>query len=207
MKSWIVVCVSDTHQRHEELTDRLCTSHRGDILLHAGDLSNYGRGRNVLARFDDWLARLPFREKFLVAGNHETLLDLHFTHGQVLRNESVLIEGSLRLFGAGWRASGQSTWKDVPEGIHLLLTHNPPWTNGDHCDLETTLRQRIEQIRPLVSVFGHVHGDYGVFRSPEGTLFANAASLPLTRSAPLNDPLRFRLSIAEDSQSSIEQLL
>jgi predicted phosphodiesterase len=207
-RSWIVVCVSDTHQRHAELTERLSRRDRREILLHAGDLSNYGRGTNVCEQIDRWFAELPFERKFLVGGNHENLLDLRFKHVEVLRNEEVLIDQSIRLFGSSWRPTNQSNWKDIPQGIDVLLTHNPPWTNGDHVDLERNLRTRIDQIHPLLSVFGHVHADYGVYRSSEdGTIFANAASLPLARSQPLNDPLIFRLSIDEHDKRTIEQLL
>ena len=206
-RSWIVVCVSDTHQRHEELTERLCSSHRGDVLLHGGDFSNYGRGTNLCEQLDRWFGQLPFERKFLVGGNHENLLDLQLKNVEVLDDDEVLIDQSIRLFGSSWRPVGESTWKDLPQGIDLLLTHNPPWTNGNHVDLENNLRTRIDQIHPLLSVFGHVHADYGVYRSENGILFANAASLPLHRSEPLNDPLRFRLSIDEHSKVQIEQLL
>jgi 3',5'-cyclic AMP phosphodiesterase CpdA len=52
-----IVCVSDTHGRHREITVP-----DGDVLVHAGDLTRYGRldeARDV----NDWLRTLPHRHK------------------------------------------------------------------------------------------------------------------------------------------------
>ncbi|RMD39364.1 hypothetical protein DV735_g5756, partial [Chaetothyriales sp. CBS 134920] len=62
-----VVCISDTHQSQPTVPD-------GDLLLHAGDLSNYGSFEELQAQLD-WLASLPHRHKVLIAGNHDRLLD------------------------------------------------------------------------------------------------------------------------------------
>ncbi|KAF9558986.1 Metallo-dependent phosphatase [Agrocybe pediades] len=61
------VCISDTHTRSFEVPP-------GDVLLHAGDLTNTG----TLADFQqtvDWLCGLPHPVKIIIAGNHD--LPLH----------------------------------------------------------------------------------------------------------------------------------
>ena len=60
-----IVCISDTHGLHRELEP-----HFGDLLLHAGDVTSFGRSRNVLLDFNNWLG-IPHRHKTTKLGNHE----------------------------------------------------------------------------------------------------------------------------------------
>ncbi|PSN67494.1 hypothetical protein BS50DRAFT_621481 [Corynespora cassiicola Philippines] len=65
-----IVCLSDTH------THTLCPGDvpLGDVLVHAGDLSDRGSVAEIQAQVD-WLAGLPHREVVVVAGNHDRWLD------------------------------------------------------------------------------------------------------------------------------------
>ncbi|KXS99894.1 hypothetical protein AC578_4489 [Pseudocercospora eumusae] len=65
-----VVCVSDTHNARPPLPD-------GDLLLHAGDLSQYGTFAEVQAQLN-WLDEQPHRHKVVIAGNHDLILDTAF---------------------------------------------------------------------------------------------------------------------------------
>lgn len=62
-----VVCISDTH------TNILPIPH-GDVLIHAGDLTNAGTVEQIQAQLD-WLASLPHKEKIVIGGNHDSYLD------------------------------------------------------------------------------------------------------------------------------------
>src|SRR5690242_1532048 len=62
-----IVCISDTHTQTPTVPD-------GDILIHAGDLTNRGTFAELQARLD-WLNSLPHAHKLVVAGNHDLLLD------------------------------------------------------------------------------------------------------------------------------------
>ncbi|KAK2737821.1 hypothetical protein FQN57_007379 [Myotisia sp. PD_48] len=64
-----VVCISDTH------TNRLSSVPEGDILIHAGDLTNAGT-LDELQDAIDWLNTLPHKHKVVVAGNHDGWLDV-----------------------------------------------------------------------------------------------------------------------------------
>lgn len=207
-RSWIVVCISDTHQHHRQLTDQLKSSHQGDILIHAGDITNYGRGSKPFDDFDQWLSELPFKYKLIIGGNHDSVLNLSIKNGQYLNNEQILIDDCLRIYGSSWRPVGLSTWSDVPLNSNIIVTHNPPYSpNGTHVDLELNLLSRINQIKPLLSIFGHIHRDYGVWKQSTGIVFANAASLSSSKSHLLNDPLKFKISIDENSVLSIEHII
>jgi predicted phosphohydrolase len=62
-----VVCISDTHTQTYTIPD-------GDILIHAGDMTNEGTIAEIQAHID-WLDSLPHAYKIAIAGNHDTYLD------------------------------------------------------------------------------------------------------------------------------------
>ncbi|KAL4971029.1 metallophosphatase domain-containing protein [Aspergillus stella-maris] len=67
-----IVCISDTHNTTPTLPD-------GDILIHAGDLTQSGTVAELQAQLD-WLASQPHKYKVIIAGNHDLCLDLKFAH-------------------------------------------------------------------------------------------------------------------------------
>ena len=52
-----VVCVSDTHEMAEEMTEPVPD---GDLLIHAGDFTNNGQ-REAVEKFNLWLGSLPHK--------------------------------------------------------------------------------------------------------------------------------------------------
>lgn len=65
-----VVCISDTHDTEPSVPD-------GDVLLHAGDLTDKGTFEELQAQLD-WLKSLPHKHKVVIAGNHDRLLDAEY---------------------------------------------------------------------------------------------------------------------------------
>ena len=65
-----VVCISDTHNQKLQIPP-------GDLLLHAGDLSNWGSFSEVQNQIT-WLSGQPHEHKVVIAGNHDLVLDLDF---------------------------------------------------------------------------------------------------------------------------------
>jgi len=65
-----VVCVSDTHTPQPSLPN-------GDLLLHAGDLSQSGSFEEIQAQLD-WINAQPHKHKVVIADNHDILLDPQF---------------------------------------------------------------------------------------------------------------------------------
>src|ERR1700733_9483946 len=67
-----VVCISDTHNVHNSLPP----VPSGDLLIHAGDLSNSGTKEEIHATLD-WLQSHPHPPKIFIAacGNHDRLFD------------------------------------------------------------------------------------------------------------------------------------
>jgi predicted phosphodiesterase len=64
-----VVCISDTHTHipSEEIPT-------GDLLIHAGDLTNAGSVAEIQKQID-WLCSLPHKVIVVISGNHDTYLD------------------------------------------------------------------------------------------------------------------------------------
>lgn len=62
-----VVCISDTHNSQPDIP-------LGDILIHAGDLTQSGSFKELQAALD-WLKSQPHPHKLVIAGNHDLLLD------------------------------------------------------------------------------------------------------------------------------------
>ncbi|KAK9776593.1 putative Calcineurin-like phosphoesterase [Seiridium cardinale] len=63
-----IVCLSDTH---DGIVDSVP---EGDLLIHAGDLTNSGTAAAIQKQVD-WLASLGHKHKVLIGGNHDCHLD------------------------------------------------------------------------------------------------------------------------------------
>ena len=62
------LCISDTHCRQPaNLPD-------ADVFIHAGDLTNEGSLKQIQDQVD-WVVRLPYKHKILIAGNHDSYFD------------------------------------------------------------------------------------------------------------------------------------
>jgi len=77
-----------------------------------------------------------------------------------------------------------SKWEAIPADTDILITHGPPQEILDisgppynepllGCAL---LRERVDEIKPKIHVFGHIHGSYG-YKFQNGTHFFNASIL------------------------------
>ncbi|CAF2152213.1 unnamed protein product [Rotaria magnacalcarata] len=169
--------------------------------------NTFGRGSKPFEDFDQWLNELPFKHKLIIGGNHDSILKSSVNHGKFLKDEQIVIDDCLCIYDSSWHPVGQSTWSDIPSNSHTVRTHNPPDSrNGSQVDVEIQLQLRLNKIKPS-SIFGHIHADYGVWKQPNGVLFANAASITCSSPQILNDALRFKISIDENSTFSIEHVI
>ncbi|KGE16217.1 metallophosphatase domain-containing protein [Sphingobacterium deserti] len=191
-----VVAISDTHGCH-----RLLKLPKGDIIIHAGDISQSGGQAEVLD-FLDWFAKLNFKHKIFIAGNHDFLFEN--AHPDVILNmipkgvtylndAEVEVEG-FKIWGSpitpwfnNWafnRDRGDDIkkhWDLIPLDTDILITHGPPLgildetVYGQRTGCEDLL-ERIETVKPKYHIFGHIHEDYGSFTKGEIT-FINASVL------------------------------
>ena len=81
----------------------------------------------------------------------------------------------------------------IPPETDVLITHGPPYGILDEVLRDPrpvgcrNLLHRIEEIKPRVHVFGHIHEGYGQVRQND-TLFINASVLDV-RYQPVNAPV------------------
>ena len=102
-------------------------------------------------------------------------------------------------FGIGWAFNQNrgeeisKTWEMIPEGTDVLITHGPPRGMGDWVKYGNAgsqgcvnLLDRIQGIKPKLSLFGHIHEGYGSTQYG-GTVFINCSLLDEEYS-PVNYP-------------------
>lgn len=189
-----VVCISDTHGQHGKLIVP-----DGDMLIHAGDFMTFGDRPKEIVEFNQWLGRQPHRHKVVIAGNHDSMFERHpgaarelLSNGSYLENSGLELLG-LKIWGSpvqpefnNWAfnvargAAIRRYWKMIPANTDILVTHGPPFGALDKAHPSTAhlgceeLAKVVEEIKPRLHVFGHVHGGHGSFMG-NGTQFVNAS--------------------------------
>ena len=144
-----IVCISDTHTNTPSLPS-------GDVLIHAGDLTNAGTVAEIQAQVD-WLSTLPFEHIVVIAGNHDAYFDprsrlktdrsrtINFKKVHYLQHSSIALDfptkghRRLNLFGAPqipacggdemafqYKRQEDAWTGTVPSGVDVLITHTPP---------------------------------------------------------------------------------
>nr|POF27598.1 putative rhamnogalacturonate lyase c [Quercus suber] len=115
-----IVCISDTHNLRPTLPP-------GDLLIHAGDLTEWGTFDEVQTQLA-WLASQPHPHKLLIAGNHDLLFDQEFLdrhpehrdpHGRTTRDLD---------FGSVTYLQDEIVTLSFSEGRKVLNVYGSPWT-------------------------------------------------------------------------------
>lgn len=211
-----IVLISDTHGLHEKMLYNLPEV---DMIIHSGDISNVGSIFEI-NQFTQWFSKLPYKYKIFIAGNHDfgfekirksNEIGISIPHGVIyLQDEMVEIEG-LKIYGSPWQPEFhnwafnlprngdqlKSKWDSIPNDIDILITHGPPFGCLDitprnervGCEM---LRYRVDELKPKLHVFGHIHDSYGE-KYTEDTLFINA-SICNERYQPINKPIVVEVS-------------
>jgi Icc-related predicted phosphoesterase len=190
------VAISDTHSKHKYL--RLP---KGDVLLHAGDVSFRGR-KDEIINFLEWFRKQDYPYKIFIAGNHDFFFEkakvseIHsLIPGEIiyLKDSGINING-LNIWGSpvtpwffNWafnlRRGPQirKHWELIPKETDILLTHGPAYgyldtvLNDEHAGCRDLLK-KVQEIKPKVHVFGHIHESYGYIKRG-GTRFINSCIL------------------------------
>lgn len=206
-----IVTLSDTHGYHDLLALR-----KGDMLIHAGDVSSRGSEREI-KDFLEWFSVQDYEYKIFIAGNH----DFFFEHADeemvnaiipeniiYLNDSGICIEG-LHIWGSpvtpwffDWAfnrhrgADIKKHWELIPANTDILITHGPAYgildrtVQGVNAGCEI-LKDAIEIIMPRVHICGHIHEGYGM-KTPKETLYINASVLDV-RYRLVNEPVDFDL--------------
>ncbi len=187
-----IVCISDTHGRH-----RFSDVPDGDILVHTGDLTLHGSLEDV-EEFNRWLGTLPHAHKLVIAGNHDFCFQQQPAEARARLTSATYLEdsgceiASLRFYGSPWTLTFfdwafmlpedelLAKWEQIPAPLDVLMTHGPPHgildrTNRNEHAGSVTLLQRVQEVKPRLHVFGHIHEAAGRMES-EGITFINAST-------------------------------
>ncbi|KAF4615990.1 hypothetical protein D9613_011471 [Agrocybe pediades] len=186
-----VVMISDTHNHHNELP----SIPDGDILIHAGDLTQSGTLEELSSALQ-WMHSQPHPNKIFIAGNHDRAIDipnkelksflesypslvyLHTTsHAVKVRGRTLLVYGSpLTPKHGSWpfqyprNDPKQAEWAKIPRNTDILVTHGPPAYHLDGRHGCAALLAELWKVRPRLQVFGHIHAARGV----ENVAWSNA---------------------------------
>lgn len=149
----IIDCIADLHGYKPQLGG-------GDLLIVAGDLT----ARDMPAQYDvfaRWLDNQDYKEKIVIAGNHDGLLEKFpdrikwdkppsggrlYSASHYLCDSVCKVEG-LKIWGSPWTPTFldwyfmkdrgdpiKEMWDKIPNDIDILITHGPPFGIQDQVD-------------------------------------------------------------------------
>lgn len=157
----------------------------------------------VVAGNHEFTFDLEYKEKFIQRNKNKNRPPYKKTFEEtkaLLVNQCTYLEGEsttvlgYKVFGSPYSVvysrsafqrpdkEREAHWDLIPDDTELLITHGPPY---GFCDLSRSnircgdkrLTERvINDIKPIVHQFGHIHGGYGLNVNTQGTLFMNAAN-------------------------------
>lgn len=180
-----ILHISDTHTYHDLIKipsglDMII--HSGDCSNPRDPYNNESEVRD----FIDWYKEIPVKHKIYVAGNHDTSIEKglvtkdDFKNAGIiyLENESIVIDG-IKIFGSphtpnfgNWafmkeRNKLERFWRlAIDEDVNIVVTHGPPKgildksydrENNLECCGDKSLLNRILEVQPTYSLFGHIH--------------------------------------------------
>lgn len=128
-----IVCISDTHNH---APGEGFTLPQGDVLIHAGDLTNQGTYAE-LQKAISWLSKADFPIKVVVAGNHDISLDPDYS----LKHKT------------GW-----TVLPTEMEACRSLLIENPDIVYLQHSTAEINLPEKDVSIRIFGSPYSPDRG-------------------------------------------------
>jgi Icc-related predicted phosphoesterase len=194
-----IIFISDTHGQHATLQLPKLEAEK-TMLIHTGDISNMGKEDEVKS-FLEWFENQDYTYKIFIAGNHDFLFEKNPSLAEsfipknciYLNNSSVEIE-SIKIWGSpitprfyDWAFGSdrgekiREYWQQIPSDTDILLTHGPAYgvldqtIQGLQVGCEELIRC-VEEIKPKIHAFGHIHEAYGKINNLN-TTFINSSIL------------------------------
>jgi len=201
----VITFLSDTHTKHRHCENDLYKG-KGDILIHAGDFMNSGYDKTDALEFFDWFDEInKYDHKIFIAGNHDRWMENAPDEAEGILTgyktidylkDSKIIINDINIYGSPYQPEFynwafnlprngvelQEKWSNIPNDTDILITHGPPW---GYCDVTPygnlnvgceMLRVRVDELKPKIHIFGHIHSGYGYYNNGH-THFINAAVL------------------------------
>jgi Icc-related predicted phosphoesterase len=197
-----ITFISDTHTQHKKLSlpGGEILIHSGDIMNSGWNLSditdflkwfenqNYNELIFIAGNHDRLFETDPLDVKEILE---------RYSFITYLEDDWAEING-IKIYGTPWQPEFynwafnlprrghelEEKWSKIPNDTDILITHGPPQGHLDTsgppynqpllgCEL---LRVRVDEIKPKIHVFGHIHGSFG-YKESDGTHFINASVL------------------------------
>lgn len=159
-------------------------------------INNYNHKIFIAGNHDRWMQDKPEEGRSILAG-YETidyLEDDWMTVGDSDPHDPNV--NTAKIYGSPWQPEFRNwafnlprhgeemkaKWDAIPTNTDILITHGPPFGYLDipggqsirvGCEM---LRHRVDEIRPKIHVFGHIHGGRGYYYNGH-THFFNASIL------------------------------
>ena len=161
------------------------------------EINNYNTKIFTAGNYDRWFELQPEEVQGILTG-YKTI--------DYLQDEELTLyfdgpngdkpEDNVHIYGSPWQpeffnwafnlprngAEMKARWDAIPSNTDILITHGPPYGYQDipggqsirvGCEM---LRHRIDEIRPKIHIFGHIHGSAGYYFNGH-THFINASVL------------------------------
>lgn len=172
----------------------------GDILANRSGTPDIDAAfqLNAVRELDEYCGGLGFKHVVMIAGNHDWVFERYKDAARSLKNIIYLEDSGTEIDGVkfwgsphqpwfydwafNWPRDGAELahyWSLIPKDTDVLITHGPPYGildlpfgKGDPAGCRLLLK-RVNEVKPRVHVFGHIHGSYGS-KHIGSTLFVNA---------------------------------
>ena len=197
-----IVFISDTHIKHRDLDFSMSKYNDVETIVHSGDFSHNQK------QFDDfinWFSELPFKNKILIPGNHEILVQENEEDffrvckefGIIGLIDSGVVIDDIKFYGSPWTPLFfnwaymkedyilDQYWDKIPNDVNVLITHGPAYGIldgvihygiGENVGSES-LADRIDHLKKLkIHTFGHIHEARGMYKENK-ILRINASSV------------------------------
>jgi Icc-related predicted phosphoesterase len=201
-----ITFISDTHTKHDKLDGFLTGGdiliHAGDLTGrgYITEIENFMKWYDKINNYDTKVF-IAGNHDFGFQDENEKLRGLLTGYKTIdyLEDELMMVgedyDNMIKIWGTPWQPEFHNwafnlprgeklkeKWDIIPLNTDILITHGPPFGKLDYVKYPNQnvgceeLMKRVEEIKPKIHVFGHIHEGYGyVFDG--NTHFINAAVL------------------------------
>lgn len=183
---------------------------------YAGDSDDlYFQWRWLHTEFKEWLEYIPVVHKVICFGNHDFIAEKR-PHSisnlgcKILNGNSITING-LKIWGSpyslffhDWAYNSPEFegeeflakhYSSIPNDVDIVISHGPAKGLLDTApDKKRTgsqaLLNKINEVKPMLTIVGHLHDNYNFINMDFGGIYANVALLDNSY-VMKNKPMRF----------------
>jgi len=201
-----ITFISDTHTKHDKVNGFLTGGdilvHAGDLTGrgYITEIENFMKWYDNINNYDTKVF-IAGNHDFGFENDNEKVKGLLTGYKTIeyLQDDLLMVgedyDTMIKIWGTPWQPEFHNwafnlprgeklkeKWDMIPVNTDILITHGPPFGKLDYVPYDSVnvgceeLMKRVEEIKPKIHVFGHIHEGYGyVFDG--NTHFINAAVL------------------------------